>query len=271
MNIQTFINTEADNILQKYKGQRSEVESLLAAELSKNKIFLSKIENASDFKELYKLSGYKNLIKKVKKQVYFGLRQYRTKLVSPDSVQSSEVNYPYEHVSTRERAPFIQEFNTQLKLYSDSKNIVDVGGGVFPLTFPFADFPKLQDYVWLDKDKKAYEVLLGTKNSKLKLFNDPIGKKLWSTYLPGGAFEFDLVLMLKLISVIWRQEKNLIPILAAIPAKVILVTAPKEAMTKKQTIQKREDAILKKFIKLTGRKVLGTLDIANEFGYFLGK
>ncbi|HSX39258.1 MAG TPA: hypothetical protein VLI92_01570 [Candidatus Saccharimonadales bacterium] len=40
-------------------------------------------------------------------------------------------------------------------------------------------------------------------------------------------------------------------------------------MTKKQSIERREDQSLKEFVKLTGRKVVGEFDIPNEFGYLL--
>jgi hypothetical protein len=75
--------------------------------------------------------------------------------------------------------------------------------------------------------------------------------------------------MLKLVSVLGRQERELVNVLAEVPAKTVLITAPKESMTKKESIERRERNTLKKFIKLSGRAIAGKLDIENEFGYFI--
>lgn len=80
---------------------------------------------------------------------------------------------------------------------------------------------------------------------------------------------FDLALMLKLIPVIERQNPALLERLAAIPARRLLVTGSREAMTRREDISRRELASLRRFVLLTGRRVVARFDLPNEFGFFL--
>ena len=199
----------------------------------------------------------------MKKDTYYSLRKYHT--ANDDSLQGE-----VEHISTKERSSHLDSFYAPIfKTYSNVETILDIGGGVFPLTFPFEKFPKLKHYVWIDRDAKSFDTLSKLNNPKLKLYNHSIGEQPWNYYLPEGVGKFDLALMIKLVSVISRQERELLETLATVPAQTILVTAPKEAMTKKESIERRERSVIRNFINLTGRDVVGELDIENEFGYFL--
>jgi len=259
MNKKIFVSEEAQKIVSKYKISNEDAKKRLEEELSKNNQLLSAIDKAASLKEIERLAVYVSFIKKFKKDVYYFLRQYHQKGTSSE-----------EHISTKERLPYVQAFNDQIvEKYGNVRNIIDVGGGVYPLTFPFEKFSQLEHYVWIDKDPKAYETLLKLENPKLVLYNESIGDRFWEKYLPENISEFDLALMIKLVSVVWRQERDLVSLLTEVPAKTILVTAPKESMTKKESIERRERSVLEKFITLSGRTVVGELDIENEFGYFI--
>ncbi|MFC1722415.1 hypothetical protein ACFL0C_02065, partial [Patescibacteria group bacterium] len=91
----------------------------------------------------------------------------------------------------------------------------------------------------------------------------------WNYYLEENEKEFDLAIMMKLVPVIARQQKELLNYLSHVPAKHILLTGSKESMVKKQSIEKREDAVLQRFIKLCGRNVIKRFEIENEFGYLI--
>lgn len=263
MNKNTFIEAEAQKIVSKYKITIEDAKKHLNIELGKNIPLLSAVEKALSLKEIERLAVYTAFIKKLKKDIYFSLRQYH---------RDTAVTSVDEHISTQERSPYIDSFNEQIVAkYSNAKNIIDIGGGVYPSTFPFEKFPKLEHYVWIDKDPKAYDVLTRLDNPKLVLFNESIGDRFWEKYLPEDVHEFDLALMIKLISVVKRQERDLIDLLAKVPAKAFLITAPKESMTKKESIERRERSVLKNFIKTSGREVVGELDVENEFGYFLSE
>ncbi|OGC56286.1 hypothetical protein A2976_04660 [candidate division WWE3 bacterium RIFCSPLOWO2_01_FULL_41_9] len=260
MMLDTFIKEEVDKITSKYKIEQKQVEDLIRSKIDSFEKLIEFINESDDLNKIYRLHDYKEYSKKIKKEIYYSLRRY----------ERSDDNLPYRHVSVTEREPFLDEFNRQLVEKTPGVvNILDIGGGMFPATFPFDKFPGLENYVWVDKDKRSYEELKELNNPKLTLFNESIGTHSWEDYLPQGVEEFDLALMVKLVSVVWRQERDLVDNLTKVPAKTILITAPKEAMTKKQPIYRREKKVLLNFIRLGDLKIVGDLDIENEFGFFI--
>ena len=295
----------AHKITRTYKITLNEVTKRIEDKVNKHSD-LKNIINTSDLRKIEKNTAFKNMLKEVKKEIYYDLRQYRNK-GSGDKTQeiikrldeALEKNdlekatglfdeSVREHVSTNERLEYIQNFHSQFEdLINGSRIIIDIGGGLYPLTFPFENAMNLNQYIWIDSDAKSYEILErfqklykknmpSSKNShqiksqlnipEIILYNESFEQRKWNEYFSN---EPDLVLMLKLVPVIWRQQRNLIEKLASIPGKALLVTANKESMTKKANVVKRENAILLKFIKLTGRKVTRKIDTQNEFGYLL--
>jgi hypothetical protein len=260
MNLNIFVTNEAEGIIKRYKMPVENVKSKILEDLKGNSSLLTVIENSENLRDVQRTRNYKDFSKKIRKDIYYELRQYRQ-----SGGSSAE-----DHVSTKERSPYVQEFNDRLYAHlSEAEYIIDIGGGVFPLTFPFDRYTNLKKYVWIDKDVKAFDTLRELKIPKLVLFNGAIGEKPWEHYLPPEVVQFDAALMIKLVSVINRQERALIPTLVSVPAKVLVVTAPKESMTKKENIEKREKEVLKRFIDQSGKEIFGELDVPNEFGYFL--
>jgi hypothetical protein len=104
--------------------------------------------------------------------------------------------------------------------------------------------------------------------------NDPQMETPSSLLRSAGRFgtrleTFDLVLMLKTVPVIERQNPALLERLASVPARRALVTASREAMTKRQDVSRRELASLNRFIRLARRRVVDRFDLPNEFGFLL--
>nr|MBP7928060.1 hypothetical protein [Patescibacteria group bacterium] len=126
------------------------------------------------------------------------------------------------------------------------------------------------DYTWIDKDKKSYNKLLDFKEKHnlqvLNLHCQSIGELSWGSYRENG---YDLALMLKIVPVIFRQEKLLFNLLANIPANTYIITGSKEAMVKKKNIEDRENSVIQRFIGLTGKEVKRKFEIENEFGYVI--
>ena len=277
MDLDVFIEGEALKIIKKYKISEKEAAVFLRRELEDSNSLFEAITGSGELKDIYRLREYKVFIKAVKKDIYYHLRQYRVPEASGESTSGGEEKgLSQTHVSSREREPYLKEFNKQVLAYcGGAENIIDIGGGVFPATFPFRKFKNLKNYVWMDKDKRAYGHLkelskdLVLPGQKLILFNESIGDRPWTTFLPKNVEEFDLGLMIKLIGVVWRQERELLDFLVDVPAKKILVTAPKEAMTKKEDIRRREDWVLHRFIEQGGFRITGKINVENEFGYFL--
>ena len=84
-----------------------------------------------------------------------------------------------------------------------------------------------------------------------------------------GVADFDLALMLKLIPVVQRQQRELIPLLLTVPAKSFLVTGSRYALTKNMDIEGRERKVIKDFIEKSGKNLTESLNTKNEFGYLL--
>lgn len=288
--LNNLLTQEAKKISFRYKISEEEAGQILLDKFAKSKNLSKKINEVKDVRKIYKLKEFKDLVKSVKKEIYYGLRKYkpdaanvRALLLQVENLISEkkykECNELFfhlaeTHISTKERLPFINEFNKQLKdLLGNPENILDIGGGLFPLAFPFDTFINLKNLVWIDKDKESFRILKTflkvPGREKVKLFCENISKADWESYLPNNTDEFDVVLLIKLIPVIQRQEKYLIKRLLDIPAKRFLITASKESMTKRQSIYFREKETLKEFMALSGRTIVGELNIKNEFGYLL--
>lgn len=259
---------DVQKILKNYKIDRKDLILIMQSHLEKD-IQLSKLLNEkANSKDILRSAIYKNFIKTLKKDIYYSLRKY----YQTTPADNKDKDIAETHVSTKERLPYLDEFNQQITRWAqDIDTIVDLGGGVYPLIFPFSQLPNIKKYIWIDKDKTAAQAVSefakNQPNVEIDVHEHPI-----ATY-PPEFYSYDpehtLVLMFKLIPVIWRQEESLIDYLVKFPAKKILITASKEAMTKKQNIERREDVTLNKFITRTNRKVMDKLDIENEFGYLL--
>jgi len=259
---------DVQKILKNYKVDRKDLMLIVQNHLEKDAQLTKLLNEKTNSKDIFRSAVYKNFIKTLKKDIYYSLRKY----YQTTPVDNTAKDLAKTHVSTKERLPYLDSFNMQLKEWAqDIDTIVDLGGGVYPLIFPFTNLPNIKKYIWIDKDKTAAQAVIDfaktLTNVELTVHEHPI-----ATY-PPEYYEYDpqhtLVLMFKLIPVIWRQEESLIEYLVKFPAKKILITASKEAMTKKQNIERREDVTLNKFIARTNKTVMGKLDIENEFGYLL--
>lgn len=290
--IEQIIEEEAEKIYQKYRIGKSQVKDMLSNRIHSSVLLFQKISQARNIKQLKRNKDYKNLMKKIRKDLYYSLRRYhrneekerKTLEKLQDFIKAkkelSNKDWPALqkdlislHISAWERAPDQQKFNQKmLKIIQKDQYILDIGSGFYPLSFPFLRVPNLKEYICLEKDKKAVKALKifsSLTDKKLIVFSDPIGEKEWKYYLPKDKKSFDTVLMLKLIPVIARQQRHLIEKLAQVPAQKIIITANKEAMTKKQSIFRREDKKLKEFIDLACKKIEKRLDFETEFGYLI--
>ena len=291
----TLLDEDISKILKTYKIPAEEVEKVVSNNLDVNLKLRRLLEGKNE--NVKRTGEYKDFIKKVRKEIYYKLRKYsfdkegfeaqltilrqgydKTTLDKKASENKLD-GTPFEwfvqnHASTRERSLYIKEFNERLvNFIKEDKHILDLGGGLYPLTFPFSALNNLRQYTWVDKDKDSWNVLKEfcktTDKPKINLYNELIGAREWKEYLPNNTNDFDTVLMLKLVPVIQRQEKDLLEILAKAPTKRFIVTGSKDAMTRNKDIEKRERHVCEKFITLTNRKVVGQFEIENEFAYVL--
>jgi hypothetical protein len=262
--LEKILKEEAENISRIYKVSSREARETLEKILVQDPNLKKELSNAKTAKDLTRKRVFKDFVKKARKEIYYQLRTYRKD--GPSEVES--------HRSTDERRPYERQFFGQVEpFFKDARFILDLGGGVFPLTFDFEKYQKIKAYIWIDKDKNSYQKLLDYKKSRglsqLFLYPHTFGEEPWENYLPEGAKKFDFTFLLKTLPVIYRQERALFDKLLKLPSDKLLITGNKESMVKRVKIEKREDSVLQSYIRLSKRVVLKKVEIPNEFGYIL--
>ena len=239
------------------------------------------------FRQVQRLASYKKAIKEAKKQIYYHLRRYhcqdeeeknwiaRLAALPPSPANDNQMQHIcwqllQSHISTRERCPVYPDFYRQLaEVLPSCRSVLDLGCGLHPLSFPFQQYPNLV-YHAIDRDPEAIRALTIFAPHVLPARLLPCCKQLESLPLCGDfSQKHDLVLMLKLLPVVYRQNQQIVPALATIPASKILLTASSEAMTRHQSIARREDRILREFIAISKRQIVQEVRLTNEFGYLL--
>ncbi|HDN26485.1 MAG TPA: DUF3893 domain-containing protein [Thioploca sp.] len=285
------LEAEVKSICKRYKIAPETVRDILEQNFSKQPQLVQKILERHNHEDVTRFKEYKQVIKETKKQVYYSLRQYHqdqnqekqlsTQLkellktqASSEQINQAVTELLLTHVSTQERVEYYQAFYEQLfSLIEPPTAVIDIGCGLHPLSYPFNNTKKPISYVAIDKDNTAIEYLKTFSSHKQPEWLMPICADIaqleWLSYLNAEAKAWDLAFMLKLIPVVHRQNKALLAKLAEVPARQILVTASTEAMTRKENIMRREDKVLREFIRVANKKIRGHFRIANEFGYLL--
>jgi 16S rRNA (guanine(1405)-N(7))-methyltransferase len=297
-----IIQREIDAICERYRIAPQNARKMFDGYIQRRPDLLKKIAAISPKQDITRLKAYKTLIKEVRKHIYYHLRQYQpqkervVKLRARLSELIAASGNPHEidiviqqllqtHISTQERLPHYQEFyRTLFGLIQPPRTILDIGCGIHPLTYPYrqkyhcsiAD-QELNNqsnlYVAIDKQPDVIETLHvfapAVKPTRLIPVCADIADVAWETYLNDDDSMFGLALMLKLIPVIFRQQRHLLTTLANVPARYVLITAATESMTRKANIQRREDRVLQHFINLSERTSMAKFQVGNEFGYLL--
>lgn len=287
-----ILNAEVRAICKRYRVDPQEARRILERNFASRPDLVHKIVKSYPEEDVTRFSDYKKVIKNARKQVYYHLRQYhrakeredrlKKKLGrvvgtwgDPEQVKQIIADLLRTHASTRERFDHYKKFYKNLfDLIEPPRAILDVGCGVHPLSYPFnkrAERPEI--YVAIDKDPNAIETLTVfapcVTPARLMPMCADFAAIRWADYLVDEIDLFDIAFMLKLIPVIHRQRRELLPKLVEVPARQVLITASAEAMTRKEYIARREDRVLRDFIEMTGRQIAGTFRIENEFGYLL--
>jgi len=243
---------------------------------------------------LARTRAYKQAADRAKTKIYYHLRRYRQDepglhdatarlrelaaaevatsdpqaLAARDAVVAS-------HVSTRERLEDLPAFWAALfAAVPEPTSILDLGCGVMPLLYPFEGLGQATTtYLALDRDAvavdlvHAWSALVGATRLRAQRWSLAEGFAGVTGPEKGGGFA--LALALKLVPVIARQERELLPVLASVPARRLLVTGAKQAMVKRRSIDRREEKVLRSFAEDHGLTVVATLDTPSELGLLL--
>jgi 16S rRNA (guanine(1405)-N(7))-methyltransferase len=283
---------------QRYRIDPASAQAILEEHFLARADLLRKLHERHAAEDVTRWSAYKQVIKQARKQVYYQLRQYHADkeqartltrqlteaLHTPEQPAPGATVAPiverllHVHVSTRERMGQASPFHQALAdLAGCPHTILDVGCGLYPLSYLSQAGDQRPDlYVAMDKDPEAVAAVaafapLALPTTLVALLSD-LETLNWQeihALLPAEKPRYDLALLLKLVPVVYRQNRSLLPALARLPAERVLITASAESMTRRQDISRREDRVLREFIALTGRRVVGHLHIAGEFGYLL--
>jgi 16S rRNA (guanine(1405)-N(7))-methyltransferase len=217
--------------------------------------------------------AWRELVSSLRKEVYYRLRRYRT---DESLAQASSADAVLDgHASTRERSDSLAAFHRALfAALGSPETLVDVGCGVYPLAFPFErEGACLRRYVAADRDPRsiaavtAHAARLAAERLVALRWQLADG---WAPLCSAGGTEcFDAALLLKLVPVIARQERAQLAQLARVPARRIVVSGSKQALAKRESIERRERAVLSRFARQSGRSVCGEFETAGEFAMVL--
>jgi len=160
---------------------------------------------------------------------------------------------------------------------SAARSVLDVGCGVYPLQFPFAGAGRgVETYTALDRDPIVLQAVAALARllspGRLTAVRWELADG-WDA-LPGTCRRrtctYDLALMLKLVPVIVRQAAQALPVLLQVPALTVVVSGSCVALTRRRSIRRREEAVLRRFADQAARPVLGEFTAGEEFCLVLG-
>ena len=179
------------------------------------------------------------------------------------------------HSSTREREPYYDLFYRELfATVGPVRTVLDLGSGVHPLSFPFGSAAtRTELYVAVDRDPAAAAAIRAfadhVRPCRLVVMQRDLSEAWWGDVARESP-DFDLVLMLKVVPVLARQDRSALSGIVQARGRRWLVTGSAEALTRRASIRDREDASLRRFIATVGLPVISRLDLPNEIGYVLG-
>lgn len=279
-----LLERETVAILKQYRASAEEVRQILLTTFAKYPKLLTRIHAAHPEKDVTRWRDYKKAVKEARKQVYYGLRRYFQSDEDPQAQRLwfqqmhaegftlAQMRAPVhalmaQHVSTRERLPQMADFYAQvLGVVGTPWRIADIACGLHPLSWPYYAAPLPESYLAVERDPQAMRILHAFRRWWPQL--TPMAHDLAELELHELG-EPDLTLLLKVVPVIARQERELLDKLAHLPGRYLLVTASAIAMTRYEDIRQREERVLRDFIARTGREVRAELTLDNEFGYIM--
>lgn len=271
--LEEVLETLVEEVVSDYRVDRHRARDLIEDDLEADRKLTEAMEGAADFRRLARTRAYRDARKKAKKSVYYALRQYKadgdlmSALVegmegaSGAAVASTAVEIAGLHASTRERLDALGAFHDWLLPHLDGVALLaDVGCGVYPLLFPFDRLPALELLVAAERDETSVAALDAWAVARPEPRLRPLRWSLeegWEPLLDqAGGARFDVALLLKLVPVVERQQPELLATLAETPAERLVVSGSRRSLTKRQSIERRERASLRRFQEAAGRAVV---------------
>lgn len=282
-----LIEETAQSIAKRYNIQAAPAKDIVRGVFAGSAELRRLVESHMPAATLRRTRACKDAVAEGKRRVYYHLRRYHDAGPFPALVEQLESLGPSSpdererlataiagaHKSTAERLPCLDELHRHLSPhYRSARSILDVGCGVYPLVFPFQECSDhLERYVAVDKDALALRAVRAYAKARN---DDRIVAIQWDLEAgwdliarENGDADFDLALMLKLVPVIDRQQRGLLPLLAECPARTWVLSGSRSSMTKRESIERREKAVLQRFVESTGRRKTAELIAGNEIAW----
>ncbi|MCS7002872.1 MAG: hypothetical protein NZ518_08495 [Dehalococcoidia bacterium] len=226
--------------------------------------------------------AFRDAITSARKTLYYHLRRYHqpeidtTALLArladadPDERTAILRAVAATHVSARERLPTLDAFVAVCGRAAPApKLVLDVGCGLQPLLAPLdTAFRAVTRYVAVDRDGTAIAAVEAYARARADGRLQPVQWALehgWRALAERtGVARYDLALILKVAPVIARQAPALLAVLAQTPADRWVVSGSAVAMTRRESIARRERAALRRFIAMAGRSVQYETTVGDE-------
>ena len=284
---EALVEDVLSTVVKRYRIDERSAKNVIEEIFLKDEDLRKVVEKEESSSKIKRTRAFKDAAAEVKRTIYYGLRRYSVdrvdqrdliaKLSKAEDTPRQEIEalgleIARSHASTKERLDHRDEFYRQLlPLIGSPASILDVGSGMQPLLFPFAQVDnELELYLAADKDADSIAAVNGYAKA---LGEDRLKAIIWdlregwqSIFEKSGVSSFDVAFLFKLVPVIERQNPELLEILIETPARRWVVTGSMISLTKRQRIEKRERAIIRRFCEAANRHVIHEFSVAEEFG-----
>lgn len=258
MGFEEVVEAIAADVARDYRVELEEARALVEPALRRDAKLARALETAESLRAARRTRAFKDARKKARNDVYYRLRQYKRTDLEPlverlRAADEADVGPLTEaileaHSSTRERLKDRARFARRLlQVVGDARSVVDVGGGVCALMFPFERAPRLERYLALDRDRAATAAVgaFAARRPEPRLAGERWSlDQGWST----RPERHDVALLFKIIPVIARQAPAALDILAKTPARRLVLSGSRVALAKKSSIEARERARIDRWI-----------------------
>jgi 16S rRNA (guanine(1405)-N(7))-methyltransferase len=265
----------ADEVVGRYRIERTDALALILRTWTRRPGLVAAAARAGSADEVRRLRVYRDAATDAKRDVYQRLRRYRAggddgaldalcalpPDAPPDKRAECLLAVARGHASTAERLPTLDTFRAELTArLGGAATVVDVGCGVLPLLVPLDG---VREWWALDRDPRAHAALTAYArlrgDGRLRPVRWDVAEG-WSR-LPA---RFDVGLLLKVVPVVARSDPGLLRVLAATPAEHLLVSGCRTALTRQEDIERRENAVLRRFFATYGFTVVDRFRTPDE-------
>ncbi len=283
---EALVQDVVSTIVRRYRIDEESAKNIVEEIFSKDEALRKVVEKEKSESKVKRTRAFKEAVAGVKRTIYYSLRRYSVnrddqraliaKLSHAEGaprevIEGLALEIARSHASSRERLAHRDEFYSQLLPLIDSPaSILDVGSGMQPLLFPFDQVSGLKLYLAADKDADSVAAVnafaQASGEGRLTAINWDLRNGWQSIFEASGVSRFDVAFLFKLVPVIERQNPELLDVLLETPARRWVVTGSMISLTKRQRIEKRERAIVRRFCEAANRRVIHEFSVAEEFG-----